>query len=148
MSQPSFVLEALTAHGGLQERSLLLGLARLDEHRRHNPDCWPPDLCSVARQLAGCGDLAAWKEDMRSALNQMIADKSEEDQSESLFSMGQWPGSPCSLGEALGYAVLIVVFSLLDGLGTLLWRRLSGSSPRRDKMARAATEIEAILAEM
>lgn len=127
----SFVLEALTS------------------------DCWTAELRSVVSQLTAREgldldfDLAAWKLDVRSVLRQTISARHQEDQTENVMAIDSSYGAmPHSLAEVLVNAVLMIVFSLLGGLGTLLWRRLSGSSPRRDKMARAAAEIEAILAEM
>jgi hypothetical protein len=145
----SFVLEALTSWGKFRGRGLLFGLARLDEHRRGNSDCWTPALCSVVSTAREDVDLAAWKLDVRSVLRRAISERREEDQKESVMAIDSSYGAmPHSFAEVLVNAVLMMVFSLLGGLGTLLWRRVSGSSPRRDKMARAAAEIEAILAEM
>jgi hypothetical protein len=153
VARGSFVVEALELQAKrLSLVSVLLGLAKLDEHRWRYPESWSRDLCLATLQISDCdlkstADLENWKLGMRLVLRQDVAAKEQEDKSESFISMGSI-GAPVGVGKTIGLFVFTLFVSFVGGLCVSLWRTVSGSSPRRDKMAQAAGEIEGILNDM
>ena len=152
VARGSFVIEALEFQAKrLSLVSVLLGLAKLDEHRWRHPESWSRDLCLATLQIGDCdlkstADLDNWKFGMRAALRQAILNKEQEDKSESFISMGSTGATP--IGGTIGLFVFCLFMSFVGGLVVSLWRTVSGSSPQRDKMVQVAEEIEAILNNM